>query len=110
MKLTLTTEEAVDVCMRHDVLGADKYTETSALVEYLEALECEIGELEMDLDPIHLKCQFAIYTLAEAAKAYLIDTSGAKDAGDRDYIILQHLRDNTTVIEVNETTVIVGEF
>ena len=109
MNITLSTEQAIDTCMKYDVLGEDTYRETRALVEYFEAYEDDSGEA-MSLDPVALRCAFAIYTLNEAAETWDIDTSGASEGEDRDYLIIQYLRDYTTVIEVDETTVIVGEF
>jgi len=109
MNITLSTEQAVDICMKHEVLGADTYKETRALIEYFEEIE-EMDVLDLNLDPVALRCAFSIYTLNDAAEAWDIDTSGASEGEERDSLILQYLRDRTTVIEVGETTVIVEEF
>jgi hypothetical protein len=110
MKIELSTEQAIDICMKHEVLGgADTYKETRALVEYFEEIE-EMDVLDLNLDPVALRCAFSIYTLNEAAETWDIDTIGASEGEERDCLILQYLRDRTTVIEVGETTVIVEEF
>jgi len=109
MKIELSTEQAIDMCMEYGVLGEDTYKETRALVEYFEAYEDDSGEA-MDLDPVALRCAFSIYTLNDAAEMWEIDTSGASEGEERGCLILQYLRDRTTVIEVDKDTVIVEEF
>jgi hypothetical protein len=109
MHIELSREQVFDIMVEHDVLGADTYKETRALVEYLSAYEDDSGE-SLALDPVALRCAFAVYTLNEAAEAWDIDTSGQHDCEDRDNIIREYLQDHTTMIIVNETTVIVEEF
>lgn len=110
MKITLSTEQAVDICMKHEVLGgADTYKETRALVEYFEEIE-EMGVLDLNLDPVALRCAFSIYTLNDAAEMWEIDTSGQRDEEHRLELIREYLRERTTVIEVDKDTVIVEEF
>ena len=109
MHIELSTEQAIDMCMKCGVLGEDTYKETRALVEYFEAYEDDRGEA-MDLDPVALRCAFSIYTLNDAAEAWEIDTSGQCDEEDRLESILEYLRERTTVIEVDKDTVIVEEF
>jgi len=109
MKITLSTEEAIDMCMKYDVLGEDAYKETRALVEYFEEIE-EMDVLDLNLDPVALRCAFSIYTLNDAAEMWEIDTSGQCDEEDRLELIREYLRERTTVIEVDKDTVIVEEF
>ncbi len=109
MYMTLSTEQAIEILLHHNVLGADEYVATRALVEYFEMLEEECVK-DLSLDPIGLKCAFSIYTLNEAAETWDIDTSGASEGYEKDYLILQYLRNYTTVIEVDDNTVIVEEF
>ena len=80
MHIELSREQVFDIMVEHDVLGADTYEATRALVEYLSASE-----------------------------VWDIDTSGYHRQ-DRDEFILEYLQDRTTVIIVDETTVIVEEF
>ena len=109
MHIELSREQVFDIMVEHDVLGADTYAATRALVEYLSAYEDDSGE-SLALDPVALRCAFAIYTLNEAAEAWDIDTSGASEGEDRDYLIREYLQDRTTMIVVDETTMIVEEF
>ena len=108
MHIELSREQVFDIMVEHDVLGADTYAATRALVEYLSAYEDDSGE-SLALDPVALRCAFSIYTLNEAAEAWDIDTSGFHRQ-DRDEFILEYLQDRTTVIIVDESTVIVEEF
>ncbi len=113
MKTTLSTGQVMDTLLDHEVLGqrtdAGIIKATEALTNWLEDLEEDTGT-EMELDPIALRCEFNLVTLNEAAEMYDINTSGASEGEDRDYLIIQYLRNYTTVIEIDENTVIVGEF
>ena len=109
MYITLSTEQATDICMDHNVLGADEYVATRALVEYFEMLEDECRE-NLSLDPVGLRCAFSIYTLNQAAEQWDIDTSAASEEQFRDGFILEYLRERTTVIEVDASTYIVEGF
>lgn len=112
MKITLNTSQVIDRLLDHEVLGPRTedgiITATRSLVSWLEDLEDDMGE-EMELDPIGLRCQFCIYTLNDAAEMWGIDTSGM-DEEDSDKFILEYLRDRTTVIEVDEITMVLEEF
>ena len=109
MYITLSTEQAIDICMDHNVLGVDEYVATRALVEYFEMLEDECVK-DLSLEPVGLKCAFSIYTLNEAAETWDIDTSGASEGYERDEFILEYLQEHTTVIHVDADTYIVEEF
>ena len=108
MYITLSTEQAVDICMDHKVFGEGQYEATRALVEYFEMLE-EEGVKGLGLDPVALRCAFSIYTLGECAEVWDIDTSGVEEE-DRSEFILDYLQDRTTVIKVDADTYIVEEF
>lgn len=112
MKTTLHTSESIDMLLDHRVLGDhtdDLVREaTGVLVDWLEDLEEDTGE-EMEIDPIGLRCQFSLYTTNEAAENWDINTSGV-DANDRDEAIIDYLNDNTIVIPVDDTNLIIAEF
>lgn len=108
MYIELSTEQAVDICMKHNVLGENQYEATRALVEYFEMLE-EEGVKGLGLDPVALRCAFSLYTLEECAEVWDIDTSGVEEE-DRLEFILDYLQCRTTVIKVDADTYIVEEF
>ena len=112
MKTTLSTGQVMDTLLDHEVLGqrtTDGVIEaTRSLVEWLEDLEEDTGT-EMELDPIALRCQFSLVTTDEAAEMYDIDTSGV-GADDRAEAITDYLNDNTIVIPVDNTNLIIAEF
>ena len=108
MYITLSTEQAIDICMKHKVLGEDQYVATRVLVEYFEMLE-EEGVKDLGLDPVALRCAFTLYTLFECAEVWDINTSGVEEE-DRSEFILDYLQDRTTVIKVDADTYIVEEF
>jgi len=108
MYIELSTEQAVDICMDHKVLGENQYEATRALVEYFEMLE-EEGVRDLGLEPVALRCAFTVYTLEECAEVWDIDTSGVEEE-DRSEFILGYLQYRTTVIEVDADTYIVEEF
>ena len=112
MKNTLSNSQVIDTLLDHEVLGQRTDSviieATEALVNWLEELEDGTGE-EMELDPIALRCQFSLVTTDEAAEMYDINTSGV-DADDRAEAITDYLNDNTIVIPVDDTYLIIAEF
>jgi hypothetical protein len=108
MYIELSTEQAIDTCMKYDVLGEGEYVATRALVEYLEAYDDDIGE-SLALDPVALRCAFSVYTLSQAVAAWDIDTSGV-DGHERGAFIVEWLQDRTRVIVVDDVNIIVEEF
>jgi hypothetical protein len=108
MNIELSRDEAVDIMMKYDVLGEGEHVATRALVEYLSAYEDESGEA-MSLDPVALRCAFAVYTLSQAVAAWDIDTSGV-DGHERGAFIVEWLQERTTVIVVDDVNIIVEEF
>lgn len=62
------------------------------LFDYCEQLEADIGE-ECEFDPIAICCEFTESTIEEALEAY-------------DLKSLSDLEDNTTVLRVNDETII----
>jgi hypothetical protein len=112
MKTTLSNSQVIDTLLDHEVLGqrtTDGVIEaTRSLVEWLEDLEDSTGQ-EMELDPIALRCEFSLVTTDEAAEMYDIDTSGV-GADDRAEAITNYLNDNTIVIPVDDTNLIIAEF
>lgn len=63
-----------------------------ALFEYLEQVEQELG-YDMELDVISLCCEYSESSVEDALKEYELDSIG-------------ELRDNTSVIEVDNETII----
>jgi len=112
MKKTLSTSQVIDTLLDHEVLG--KRTDsviieaTEALANWLEDLEDASGE-EIELDPVGLRCAFALYTLEECAERWDIADTELR-ARDRSEFILDYLQCRTTVIEFGADTYIVQEF
>lgn len=112
MKTTLSNSQVIETLLDHEVLGqrtdAGIIEATEVLTNWLEDLEEDTGT-EMELDPVALRCQFSLVTTDEAAEMYDIDTSGV-DADDRAETITNYLNDNTIVIPVDDTNLIIAEF
>ena len=113
MKTTLHSSEAIDMLLDHRVLGdhTDSLVReaTGVLVEWLEDLEEDTGE-EMEIDPVGLRCQFSLYTHSEAEETWCIDTSDAETPEQLKEMIEDYLNDNTIVIPVDDTNLIIAEF
>jgi hypothetical protein len=112
MKTTLSTGQIIETLLDHEVLGqrtdAGIIKATEALTNWLEDLEEDTGT-DMELDPVALRCQFSLVTINEAAEMYDINTSGV-DAEDRAEAITDYLNDNTIVIPVDDSNLIIAEF
>jgi len=113
MKNTLSNSQVIDTLLDHEVLGQRTDSviieATEALVNWLEDLEDDTGE-EMELDPIALRCQFSLYTHSEAEETWCIDTSDAETPEQLKEMIEGYLDDNTIVIPVDDTYLIISEF
>jgi len=83
------------------------YEGQQALFDYLENYEEDSGQ-EMELDVIALCCDYSEYTLAEINQdyGYLSENGEFESLSDA----VECLRDNTTVIEVDDDMVIVQDF
>ena len=98
MRQTLTTNQAADLLVADDHAGWS-YAGARALVEYLENLERDTGEIEFDR--VALRCDFSEYESAREAAEECgwkqpdedADSEGAEEAA------LEWLNDRTTVIE-----------
>jgi hypothetical protein len=99
MKTTIT-----ELDFKYAFLNANRgdnfsYEGLGALFEYLERLEDDIGE-EFELDVIAICCDFTEYeSIQECADEYGIE-------GDEEEI-LDELRDNTQVIELDSGGIII---
>lgn len=105
MKETLNTLVAARRLYEDEYAGWS-YGGARALVEYLEALEDELGE-EIEFDVVALRCEYTEYGSAEeAVEAYspddyadLLEQSNG-DADDLKELCLEYLRDRTALIEI----------
>ena len=118
MKLQLSTSYAVDLLLQDEYAGWS-YHGASALVEYLEDLEEELGE-EITFNCIDLRCEYSEY---ESVQAWLTSHYGIplkdalKSAGiehDEDeykmYLsIAEYIHERGTLIEF-EGGIIVSDF
>lgn len=103
MKETLGTLDAARR-LYEDEYADWSYAGARALVEYLEALEDEIGE-EIEFDVVALRCEYTEYGSAEEAveACNSDDYDDLKEQSDGDAVDLkelcmEYLRDCTTVI------------
>ncbi len=99
MKTTVSSYDfvnAFDQCGRSDQFSrAGRF----ALFEYLESIEDDTGE-EMELDVIALCCDFSEYpTAKKAAEEYGWEADADASEEEQEEAALEHLRDNTQVIE-----------
>jgi hypothetical protein len=110
MKQTLTTGQAASILLE-DNNANWSYAGAYALCEYLEQCE-EDGGVEIELDPVALRCEFDEYASAEDwADVYWRD-SAERDrecgidreldsVGESEEKVLAYLKDRAGVIEFN---------
>jgi len=89
------------------------YTWASALIDYLDDLSDDIGE-NIEFDQVAIRCDYSEYTKDEILReyTYLIDSYIEDYEGDKDdefEAILEELRGNTTLLEVDENTYIIKD-
>jgi len=107
MKTTLTQHEAADMLMKLEAFGTckDAYSLCYTMAQYLEEYEESTG-VEIELDPVAIRCEYRVITLDEVIEQYSGDFEGLDDED-----LLEYLRDNTTVIETDiDNTYIIAEF
>jgi len=112
MKKTLTHYEAANEI--YEVYDHQfSYAAAHALAEYYEDLEEEIGE-EMEIDPVAIACDWmecADKKELLVAYGYVLNEDWAlEDQDAKTEAVLDYLRDNTTVIELNSGGYIVKAF
>lgn len=93
-----------DFCNRFVAYGREdsfSCTGKKALFEYLEEVE-EDCEIEIELDIVSLCCEYTEDSIQNIADNYGIE-------GDREDI-LDTLRDNTQVIEIDEDNIIIQDY
>ena len=107
MKKTLTTTQAADMLMKFEAFGTckDAYSLCYTMAQYLEEYE-ELLDVEIDLDPVAIRCEYRAITLDEAVREYQIPPHL-----DDDEDVLEWLNDRTVVIPTDiEDTYIIQEF
>jgi len=107
MKTTLTTTQATDMLMKFEAFGtgSDAYSLCYTMAQYLEEYE-ELLDVEIDLDPVAIRCEYRAITLDEAVSDYQIPPHL-----DDDEDVLEWLNDRTVVIETDiDNTYIIQEF
>lgn len=111
MKQTINASQFSDAFLRADHKENFSYAGLDSLFGYLESMEEDTGE-EMELDIIALCCEFAEYSsMKEVREAYSTDIDEAQDEETKDKETLEWLRDQTTVIEIeNGQGVIIAQF
>lgn len=115
MKLQLSTNYAVDL-LRRDEYAAWSYKGATALVEYLENLEDELGE-EITFNCIDFRCEFSEFhsvqdwltshfgrPLKEALECAGIDHDEDEDALDS--LIAEFIRDRGTLVEFQDGVIV----
>ena len=120
MKLQLSTSHAVDL-LRQDEYAGWSYHGATALVEYLENMEDELGE-EINFNCIDFRCGFSEYKsaqdwltshygrpLKDALKFADIDCDLSSDY-DVDESISEFIRDRGTLIEYDVGVIVSSDF
>ena len=106
MKTTLTQHEAADMLMKFEAFGtgSDAYSLCYTMAQYLEEYE-ELLDVEIDLDPVAIRCEYRAITLDEAVREYQIPPHL-----DDDEDVLEWLNDRTVVIptDIENTYIIQG--
>lgn len=97
-----TTSDIVNALMADDY--ADwSYEGAKALAEYLEQLSDDTG-INVELDTVAIRCEFSEYTMDALRDSYdMLE-------GLTDERAIELLQEHTTVIVVDNDTVIIGEF
>jgi len=103
MKITVTENMFKEQFVRMN--RADNFSSAglSALFEYLEDMEKDIGE-EYELDVIALCCDFTESDIDTIANDYDIDLSDCVELEEQFNIVLDFLESETTVIYSDEDT------
>lgn len=96
MKQTINFSQFCDAFIRMNRDNNFSYDGKKALFDYIEELEQEQGQ-EIELDVIALCCEWTESTVEEALDNYNLNS-------------IDKLRDNTTVIEVDDNTIIYANF
>jgi len=107
MKTTLTQHEAADMLMKFEAFGtgSDAYSRCYKMAQYLEQYEEDTG-VEIELDPVAIRCEYRVITLDEAVSDYQIPPHL-----DDDEDVLEWLNDRTVVIPTDfKNTYIIAEF
>jgi len=81
------------------------YAALQALFSYLEELEDDMGD-QIEFDVIGLCCDYSEYTFDELREYYYFDLKDVKTDVD----LIDYLQDRTTVISVDDNTVIIQDF
>ena len=107
MKTTLNTTQAADMLMKFEAFGtgSDAYNLCYTMAQYIEEYEEDTG-VEIELDPVAIRCEYRVVTLDEAVSDYRIPPHL-----DDDEDVLEWLQDHTMVIPTDfKNTYIIQEF
>ena len=107
MKTTLNTTQVTYLLMKFEAFGTgdDAYSLCYSMAQYLKEYEESTG-VELELDPVAIRCEYRVVTLDEAVSDYQIP-SHLDDDGE----VLEWLQDRTEVIETDiDNTYIIQEF
>lgn len=87
------------------------YEGLRVLFDYLEEYEEETGE-EIEFDVIALCCDFSEYTIEELANDYLgsVESETKEELKERKQEALDYVTERTTLLTVNNDTVIIQNF
>ena len=115
MKQTINKHQAVDALLQDNNAGWS-IEGAKALVEYLEELEEDLWE-EFEFDIVAIRCEFSEMSIDEILDQYenikeeFEKRKEEKEDDEEDKnLIKEILSEYTTVIEVDENTVIIQEF
>lgn len=95
MKQTVNKEDFMHAFHAYNRYEQFGYDALSVLFDYYEQLEDDIGE-EIELDVISICCDWSLYTPEEIQEQYDMD--------------VETLRDNTTVLDVDDDSFLVMLF
>ena len=119
MKITINKQQAIEKLLEDENAGWS-IEGAKALVEYLEELEEDIGE-EIEFDPIAIRCDYSEMTLEEVLDNYMAIKEDFEEYKERTQqanypieeggkdIIKEIISEYTTIIEVDDNTVIIQD-
>lgn len=103
MKITVTESMFKNAFVEMGRKDNFTYAGLSALFEYLEDCEKDVGE-EYELDVIALCCDFTEESYQDIGRNYDIEVSDCETEEDIFYTVLDFLENETTVIHSDEDT------
>lgn len=106
---TLTITQVADALLQDDYASLS-YEGALALANYLEEYSNDIGQ-DIELDVVAIRYEFTEYALEDVGDAYpdVFADFGEVEKEDVN-LVIETLKDYTTVLKVNDDTIILADF